>query len=282
MFSPYAAMGNAPESMVDPNGTLATYSSDGVRNDMLSGNVAGYSGAELADISRDASRGGSGPGSFSDRIWGGGMSQVMANAAAIVEKAKNDAEKTTGESKTQGDGKTVSNLGSANNGTPPRKGGVGPFTDDDSERAGSTVQIYIWDKESGKDVGHTAIKIGDNVYGYYPTDENENGGYDKGELFGSKGEMHINTTKEFSQLYNGQAITSFDIELTRKQAASLQANLDKIASNPGTYSLRGNNCTSVAVTALINSGVTINAPTNQGDRPIWTGKITPLKNGFGL
>jgi RHS repeat-associated protein len=36
MFSPYAAMGNAPESMVDPNGTLATYSSDGVRNDELS------------------------------------------------------------------------------------------------------------------------------------------------------------------------------------------------------------------------------------------------------
>jgi hypothetical protein len=140
---------------------------------------------------------------------------------------------------------------------------------------------YIWDKEGGKDVGHTAIRIGDNVYGYYPSDENGNGGYDNGELFGSKGEMHINTVKEFSQLYNGQAITSFDIELSNKQAKSLQANLDNIANNPGTYSLRGNNCTSVAINALINSGVKINAPINQGDRPIWTGKIAPLKNGFG-
>jgi GH24 family phage-related lysozyme (muramidase) len=42
MFSPYAAMGNAPESMVDPNGTLATYSSDGARNDELSGNARDY------------------------------------------------------------------------------------------------------------------------------------------------------------------------------------------------------------------------------------------------
>jgi hypothetical protein len=96
--------------VVDPNGTLPTYSSDGVRNDMLSGSIAGYSGADLADISRDASRGGSGPGSFTDRIWGGGMSQVMANAAAVAEKAKNDAAKTTGEIATQGQGSTVSNF----------------------------------------------------------------------------------------------------------------------------------------------------------------------------
>jgi hypothetical protein len=58
MFSPYAAMGNAPESMVDPNGTLATYSSDGTRNDMLSA----YAKDFVADV------GGAGTGS----IGGGG------------------------------------------------------------------------------------------------------------------------------------------------------------------------------------------------------------------
>jgi RHS repeat-associated protein len=118
MFSPYAAMGNAPESMVDPNGTLATYSSDGVRNDELSTYAKDY-------VAEGGERGtgnfGNGNGGWSDRIWGGGMSQVMANAAAVAEKAKNDAEKTTGESKTQGDGKTVSNLGSNAKDADPKK-----------------------------------------------------------------------------------------------------------------------------------------------------------------
>jgi hypothetical protein len=99
-------MGNAPESMVDPNGMLPTYSSDGVRNDELSGNARDYT-AFQGGGGTSAIGGG---GGFFDRIWGGGMSQVMANAAAIEAKRKEDAKKTLGESQAQGQGSTVSNL----------------------------------------------------------------------------------------------------------------------------------------------------------------------------
>ncbi|WP_316823052.1 hypothetical protein [Pedobacter gandavensis] len=36
------------------------------------------------------------------------------------------------------------------------------------------IEVFVWDKESGLDVGHTAIRIGGKVYGYYPSDENDN------------------------------------------------------------------------------------------------------------
>ncbi len=32
------------------------------------------------------------------------------------------------------------------------------------------LEILIWNKTHSGDVGHTAIRIGNNVYGYYPPD----------------------------------------------------------------------------------------------------------------
>ncbi|WP_316817153.1 hypothetical protein [Pedobacter nyackensis] len=49
------------------------------------------------------------------------------------------------------------------------------------------MEIFVLDKEAGLDVGHTAIKIGGKVYGYCPSDDNNNQIYDVSELFGSKG-----------------------------------------------------------------------------------------------
>jgi hypothetical protein len=77
-------MGNAPESMVDPNGTLPTYSSDGKRNEVLTPNLRDY----LAPLLGPGTSSMGGGGGFFDRVWGGGMPQVMANAAAIEAKEK--------------------------------------------------------------------------------------------------------------------------------------------------------------------------------------------------
>ena len=60
MFSPYAAMGNAPESMVDPNGTQFT-DRNGTPNNGFNPNVVDY--LELSGLGRSSIGGGSSGGS---------------------------------------------------------------------------------------------------------------------------------------------------------------------------------------------------------------------------
>jgi len=123
------------------------------------------------------------------------------------------------------------------------------------------------------------------VYGYYPTDENGNGQFDVNELFNSKGQMHINTESEFSDAYSGNAVTSFDVKISNSQAGDLLKILNTVAQSPGIYSLAGNNCTSVAINALIGAGVHINSfgPIKVmagGNNTIFG--IVPLQNGYGF
>lgn len=144
------------------------------------------------------------------------------------------------------------------------------------------VEVYIWSKESGKniDVGHTAIRVGDVIYGYYPTDVNGNDRYDYDELMGSPGQMHVQNIGQFNASYKSDEITSFEVQITEKQLSSLIHNLDRVVNNPGTYSLNGNQCTSVAMNILIKSGVNIQAPYTSVANPVFLG-IRPLKNGYG-
>lgn len=114
------------------------------------------------------------------------------------------------------------------------------------------------------------------LYGYYPTDENGKKGYDMKDLLKSPGTMVIHTEKAFNDQYEGQNITSFHIKLTGKQTSNLENNLRGYTTNPGTYSLAGNTCTSVAINELTRIGVSIITLTTDGAyRPI------PIRNGAG-
>lgn len=123
----------------------------------------------------------------------------------------------------------------------------------------TNLEVYIWDKEGGKDVGHTAIRIGNRVYGYYPTNENENEGYDMKELLYSKGDMRVKDLKGFVNSYQGKIITSCKISLTQKQLDAIETTLNDYIKDPGTYSLLGQNCTTVALNALVINGIQLKA-----------------------
>jgi len=124
-----------------------------------------------------------------------------------------------------------------------------------AKRKDPKVQILIWSKEAGKDVGHTAIRIDNIFYGYYPTDENRNNQYDKSDLWGSRGSMHRDSLPRFNAIYDRQEVTYFQLNLTPEQATKLKEILEEIKQNPGNYSLAGKQCTSVAVASLYKAGV---------------------------
>ncbi|MGD9992552.1 MAG: RHS repeat domain-containing protein [Salinivirgaceae bacterium] len=123
--------------------------------------------------------------------------------------------------------------------------------------SGGNIDVYIWDKGYEGDVGHTAIRIGDKVYGYYPTDVDGDGQYTKADLKNSPGEMHINSISEFNSYYCGNGINAYTISLNGQQYNALLNNLNAVAQNPGYYSLGGNNCTSIAMQCLSNAGFDI-------------------------
>lgn len=113
------------------------------------------------------------------------------------------------------------------------------------------VQVLIWSRESSsKDLGHTAIRIGNIVYGYYPT---------KG-LFGDLGNMHRDSLPQFNFNYSGQEVTYFQLNLTTKQIKELQAILEEYRKNPGNYNMLGRQCTTVAANSLMKAGVTFKFP----------------------
>lgn len=119
----------------------------------------------------------------------------------------------------------------------------------------SDTEVYIWKKTSVADVGHAAIRVGDEIFGFYPTDENGDGAYDKSDLQGSKGEMHVDNLKEFIKKYKGSVITVYNLNVTEENRTALLEELRNIAKNPSRYSLFGDHCTSVAAKALIKANI---------------------------
>jgi RHS repeat-associated protein len=117
------------------------------------------------------------------------------------------------------------------------------------------TSVIIW--AATGDVGHTAIRVGDIVYGYYPTDINGDNQYTKEDLDNSPGEMHIQNSKEFTRYYKGQAVKEFVLNISPKQTDALVKGLDAIAKSPGTYELKGRNCTSVTIYCLKQAQINI-------------------------
>ena len=118
----------------------------------------------------------------------------------------------------------------------------------------TNIHVLVVDGNGSNDVGHTATQIGNTVYGYYPTDKD---GDDEWDLIGSTGEMKTETRTHFDSRYSIDGITDFTLEVTESQSKKIEANLKARISKPGTYSLFGDQCTSVAVGALIKSGVNL-------------------------
>lgn len=141
----------------------------------------------------------------------------------------------------------------------------------------SIVKVFIWNKNV--DDGLTAIGINNEVFGYYPIDIDGDGQYTKVDLKNSPGEMHIDSEQEFIQKYGGQKITSYDVNMSSRQANSLRNYLLNVAAHPGTYSLWGLNCTSVAIQALVKNGIDIftDIRYNRFDGDV---SINKLSNGF--
>jgi len=119
------------------------------------------------------------------------------------------------------------------------------------------TSIYIWNKTHSKDVGHTAIKIDDYIFGFYPTDQDNNGVYDMQDLTNSPGELHIDSSNEFRKNYSNQSVNFWDLNIKKSQAQDLVSNLINIKNNPPKYSLSGMHCTSVADKCLNDSGIKI-------------------------
>lgn len=113
----------------------------------------------------------------------------------------------------------------------------------------SGVNISVLIVNSGvrgwNDVGHTAIQVGNDVYGYYPT----------GSIYYSKGEMRVYSKPQFDKYYKGDGYTAFTLNIGQNQASNLETILNGYVSSPGNYSLFGNQCTSIACGSLLEAGV---------------------------
>lgn len=120
------------------------------------------------------------------------------------------------------------------------------------------IYVLVADPAESKDVGHAAIQIGNNVWGYYPTDVNKNGAYDESELLSSPGRMVIENRSAFNAEYSYQGYTQFAINVTNAQLKNIQGYLSNRSTSPGKYHLLGGNqCTAVAVDALNAGGIVI-------------------------
>jgi len=67
--------------------------------------------------------------------------------------------------------------------------------------------------------------------------------------------MKVESRADFDGKYTSDGVTDITLEVTESQAAKISTNLNDKVSDPGTYSLQGNQCTSVACSAITGAGV---------------------------
>jgi RHS repeat-associated protein len=125
--------------------------------------------------------------------------------------------------------------------------------------AGKTISVLIVDGgvRGAGDVGHTATQIGPYVYGYYPTDVDHDGGWGMDDLMGSPGQLVVETRANFESKYKADGYSEITLRVTDAQYLDAVKNLNSYVINPGTYSLYGNQCTSVSCGALQKAGIPI-------------------------
>jgi RHS repeat-associated protein len=165
--------------------------------------------------------------------------RAMANAAADREQNKKEMDDLI--AKAEGNGSKAEVLGA--------------HAADNAQVEQATASVIVWAANEG--FGHTAIRIGNEYYGYYPTDINGDGTYTKEDLENSPGVMKIDNSEKFVKRYRGQSVKEFELNTTPKQIEDLKAGLDAIAKSPGIYELKGRNCTSVAIYCLKQSNINI-------------------------
>jgi len=120
-----------------------------------------------------------------------------------------------------------------------------------------TIHVLIWEPEDWMDVAHAAIKIDNEVYGYYPTAEFK---IEFLDLHFCKGEMRQNDNTSFNKQYAGSTITSYELKITKTQLNNVKRIIDNYIKDPGTYSLLGQTCTSVALGTLLGAHIPLHKP----------------------
>lgn len=144
----------------------------------------------------------------------------------------------------------------------------------------TTVDVLVVDGKAVDkgDVGHTAVQVGNKVYGYYPVDVDNDGAWGMDDLTGSPGQMQVESRADFDAKYSSDGVTDITLEVTASQAAGISSNLNGKVSNPGTYSLQGNQCTSVAADALTGAGVALKQPSMKyGPLPMNSWGLSPSR-----
>lgn len=98
-----------------------------------------------------------------------------------------------------------------------------------------------------KDYGHTALRIDNTIYGYYPT----------GDMILSDGKLKAENIEVFREFEKNANIISYDVKVEPWQKGALKNNMKFYNKNPGNYSIFGRNCTSFAVDNLHSINVQI-------------------------
>ncbi|KIC92762.1 DUF6443 domain-containing protein [Flavihumibacter solisilvae] len=148
-----------------------------------------------------------------------------------------------------------SGSGSSNNNNQDQNGGQGNEKNGEKDKKGNSqaekkVIILIVDGKAvnNKDVGHTALQVGDNVLGYYPT----------GDLMGDdRGDMRVESRSSFDKRYAPHGVTFITLKVSEKQYSTIVNNLMNYIMDPGQYNLLGLQCTTVTCATLLNSGVNL-------------------------
>jgi len=125
------------------------------------------------------------------------------------------------------------------------------------EQATATVNVLVANPSDKKDVGHTAIQIGDQTYGFYPTASDPTQGYSQMELLSSQGQLLQEDLSKFDSKYRPQGYTVITLKITVEQLDRLKNIIGSIQKNPMQYHLLGTQCTSLVVDELKQSGVNI-------------------------
>ncbi len=123
---------------------------------------------------------------------------------------------------------------------------------------GLEIEMIVWPMAAG-DVGHTALRIGDLLLGYYPTDINGDGRYTSKDLSSSPGSLHVDTIAEAMQIYRGQNICVLSLNIDCETVLCLIDWYLALLGNLGTYSLLSRNCTTIPADAMSHCGLDLTA-----------------------
>jgi hypothetical protein len=123
---------------------------------------------------------------------------------------------------------------------------------------GLEIEVMVWPME-GLDVGHSALRIGNLVLGYYPTDVNGDGRYNAKDLSSSPGDLHVDTVRESREIYRGQRVQRFMLSIDCETVLCLIEFYLALLGRLGTYSILSRNCTTIAADALAHCGLDMTA-----------------------